>query len=106
MKYDELFAPDVGPENPFLTQQQKAKKNMLSGFVEQAHISEFQFENQRRTFSSYGMLKLKSHQMMYILSYVKILKGFFRKDSYVIVGTIIIYYGTILYFKYFYNYKF
>uniref|UniRef100_A0A1B6DRQ1 Uncharacterized protein n=1 Tax=Clastoptera arizonana TaxID=38151 RepID=A0A1B6DRQ1_9HEMI len=54
LKYEELFAPDVGPENPFLTQQQKAKKNMLAGFVEQAHISEFQFENQRRTFSSYG----------------------------------------------------
>ncbi|KAG8258699.1 pre-mRNA-processing factor 17 [Homalodisca vitripennis] len=54
LKYEELFAPEVGPENPFLTQQQRAKKNMLAGFVEQAHISEFQFENQRRTFSSYG----------------------------------------------------
>lgn len=54
LKYDELFAPELGPENPFLTQQQKAKKNTLSGFVEQAHISEFQFENQRRTFTSYG----------------------------------------------------
>lgn len=54
LKYEELFAPELGPENPFLTQQQKAKKNMLSGYVEQAHISEFQFENQRRTFTSYG----------------------------------------------------
>uniref|UniRef100_A0A1B6LIK0 Pre-mRNA-processing factor 17 n=1 Tax=Graphocephala atropunctata TaxID=36148 RepID=A0A1B6LIK0_9HEMI len=54
LKYEELFAPELGPENPFLTQQQKATKNMLAGFVEQAHISEFQFENQRRTFSSYG----------------------------------------------------
>lgn len=27
---------------------------MLSGYVEKAHISEFQFENQRRTFQSYG----------------------------------------------------
>ena len=27
---------------------------MLSGYVEKAHISEFQFENQRRTFASYG----------------------------------------------------
>ncbi|KAK0080553.1 hypothetical protein PV325_013758 [Microctonus aethiopoides] len=53
-KYEELFAPDVGPENPFKTQQQRAAKNMLSGYVEKAHISEFQFENQRRTFSSYG----------------------------------------------------
>nr|XP_018915708.1 PREDICTED: pre-mRNA-processing factor 17 [Bemisia tabaci] len=54
LKYEELFAPEVGPENPFLTQQQRAPKNMLSGYVEQAHISDFQFENQRRTFTSYG----------------------------------------------------
>lgn len=53
-KYEELFAPVVGPENPFQTNQQRAPKNMLSGFVEQAHISDFQFENQRRTFNSFG----------------------------------------------------
>ncbi|KAL0275354.1 UNVERIFIED_CONTAM: hypothetical protein PYX00_003223 [Menopon gallinae] len=53
-KYEELFAPEVGPENPFKTQQQKAKKNMLSGYVEKAHLNEFQFENQRRTFHSFG----------------------------------------------------
>ncbi|XP_077297672.1 pre-mRNA-processing factor 17 isoform X1 [Arctopsyche grandis] len=52
--YDELYAPIVGPENPFQSQHSKASKNMLSGFVEKAHISEFQFENQRRTFTSYG----------------------------------------------------
>lgn len=54
-KYEELYAPEVGPENPFQTRQQRALKNMLSGFVEQTHISDFQFENQRRTFNSYGM---------------------------------------------------
>lgn len=53
-KYEELFAPEVGPENPFKTQQQKANKNMLSGYVEKAHLNEFEFENQRRTFHSYG----------------------------------------------------
>ncbi|XP_044742207.1 pre-mRNA-processing factor 17 isoform X2 [Chrysoperla carnea] len=53
-KYDELFAPEVGPENPFITEQMKAKKNMLSGYVEKAHMSDFQFENQRRTFHSFG----------------------------------------------------
>nr|CAD7585801.1 unnamed protein product [Timema genevievae] len=53
-KYEELFAPELGPGNPFHTQQQKAQKNMLSGFVEKAHISDFQFENQRRTFNSFG----------------------------------------------------
>lgn len=53
-KYTELFAPILGPENPFLTQQMKANKNMLSGYIEAAHMSEFQFENQRRTFNSFG----------------------------------------------------
>ncbi|XP_033225046.1 pre-mRNA-processing factor 17 [Belonocnema kinseyi] len=53
-KYEELFAPMVGPENPFQTQQQRALKNTLSGYVEKAHFSDFQFENQRRTFTSYG----------------------------------------------------
>lgn len=53
-KFDELFSPMVGPENPFLTQQMRANKNMLSGYVEKAHMSEFQFENQRRTFNSFG----------------------------------------------------
>lgn len=53
-KYDELFAPVVGPENPFRTQQMQSQRNMLSGYVEPAHMSEFQFENQRRTFNSFG----------------------------------------------------
>ncbi|CAH0693385.1 unnamed protein product [Chilo suppressalis] len=53
-KYEELFAPTFGPENPFQTQQMKANRNILSGYVEKAHISDFQFENQRRTFTSYG----------------------------------------------------
>ncbi|XP_049694625.2 pre-mRNA-processing factor 17 [Helicoverpa armigera] len=53
-KYEELFAPSFGPENPFQTQQMRANRNILSGYVEKAHISDFQFENQRRTFTSYG----------------------------------------------------
>lgn len=53
-RYEELYAPVLGPENPHLTEQQKAPRNMLSGYVEKAHISEFNFENQRRTFHTYG----------------------------------------------------
>lgn len=52
-KYEELYAPVVGPSNPFKTQQQAASKNHLAGFVEDAHVNEFQFETQRRTFQSY-----------------------------------------------------
>lgn len=46
----------VGPQNPFKTKQQQAPKNMLSGYVEPAHFDHFQFENQRRTFHSFGMV--------------------------------------------------
>ncbi|XP_042911145.1 pre-mRNA-processing factor 17 isoform X1 [Parasteatoda tepidariorum] len=53
-KFEELYAPVAGPENPFKTQQQKADKNTLSGFVEEAHINDFHFESQRRTFTSFG----------------------------------------------------
>ncbi|CAB4019634.1 pre-mRNA-processing factor 17, partial [Paramuricea clavata] len=53
-KYEQLFAPAVGPQNPFKTKQQKAQKNTLSGFVAPAHMSKFQFDNQMKTFSSYG----------------------------------------------------
>lgn len=55
-----MFGLQVGPENPFKTKQQKAKKNTLTGFVESSHISEFQFETQRRTFNSYGQYILRS----------------------------------------------
>lgn len=53
-KYEELFAPVVGPVNPYKTQQELVDRNMLSGHVEPAHVSDFQFENQRRTFASFG----------------------------------------------------
>lgn len=53
-KYNELFAPDVGPANPFKSSQLKMNRNVLSGYVEPAYMSEFQFENQRRTFNSFG----------------------------------------------------
>ena len=49
-RYDELYAPVSGPANPFKTQQQAAHKNTLAGLVEDAHVNEFQFETQRRTF--------------------------------------------------------
>lgn len=48
-----MYAPEVGAHNPFKTQQQRAKKNNLAGFVENAHVNEFQFETQRRTFNSF-----------------------------------------------------
>ena len=55
----------AGPTNPFKTGQSLAKKNMATGFVEPAHIDHFQFENQRRTFHSYGTkLQLKFDRLL------------------------------------------
>jgi pre-mRNA-processing factor 17 len=53
-KYEELWTPKLGPENPNITDFHKAAKNTLSGYVEAANMSEFQFENQRQTFNNYG----------------------------------------------------
>lgn len=55
-KAEELFAPTLGPECPFKSGQQKAHRNTLAGYVEPAHMSEFQFEAQRKTFTSFGKL--------------------------------------------------
>lgn len=52
--YDTLFAPELGPNNPFKSQQMAAPRNMLSGYAEPAHINDFMFEQQRRTFATYG----------------------------------------------------
>uniref|UniRef100_A0A803SUZ3 Cell division cycle 40 n=1 Tax=Anolis carolinensis TaxID=28377 RepID=A0A803SUZ3_ANOCA len=52
--YDTMFAPEFGPVNPFRTQQMAAPRNMLSGYTEPAHINDFMFEQQRRTFATYG----------------------------------------------------
>lgn len=49
-----LLIIQVGPENPNKTRQQKAPKNMLSGYVEQAHLNNFDFDTQRRTFHIMG----------------------------------------------------
>lgn len=53
-KYEDLFAPVAGPVNPFKTQQEAAIKNTLAGYVEPAHVNDFQFELNRKTFHSYG----------------------------------------------------
>ncbi|KAM9666664.1 pre-mRNA-processing factor 17 isoform 3-T3 [Trichechus inunguis] len=64
--YETMFAPEFGPENPFRTQQMAAPRNMLSGYAEPAHINDFMFEQQRRTFATYGYAldpSLDSHQV-------------------------------------------
>ncbi|XP_043074690.1 pre-mRNA-processing factor 17 [Puntigrus tetrazona] len=52
--YDTMFAPEFGPANPFRSQQMAAPRNMLSGYAEPAHVNDFMFEQQRRTFSTFG----------------------------------------------------
>eukprot|EP00123_Amoebidium_parasiticum_P013519 comp22006_c1_seq1/m.31851 comp22006_c1_seq1/g.31851 ORF comp22006_c1_seq1/g.31851 comp22006_c1_seq1/m.31851 type:complete len:569 (-) comp22006_c1_seq1:480-2186(-) len=53
-KYEELYTAPVGPENPFKTQQERAERNIISGFVESAGMNDFAFEEQRRTYHNYG----------------------------------------------------
>ncbi|CAF4076151.1 unnamed protein product [Rotaria sp. Silwood2] len=49
-----MYAPVFSPINPNLTQQQRSYKNVLNGYAESTTLSDFQFENQRRTFDSFG----------------------------------------------------
>ncbi|KAI0981773.1 hypothetical protein GJ496_003964 [Pomphorhynchus laevis] len=60
-KYEELFSPRAGPQNPFLTDQQRAPRNTLNGYVEHTNLNTFEFELQRRTFHSYGYADDPTH---------------------------------------------
>ncbi|KAE9554395.1 hypothetical protein FO519_002387 [Halicephalobus sp. NKZ332] len=61
-KYEELFKPEQGPANPFKSDKQKAPKNMLTGYVEKAHINPVSFENEIRTFNTLGYATNPSNQ--------------------------------------------
>ena len=52
--YEQMYAPVLGPENPYRTEYQKGVKNSFGGYYEPAHVQEFDFEMQRRTFMQYG----------------------------------------------------
>ncbi|XP_003971799.1 pre-mRNA-processing factor 17 [Takifugu rubripes] len=52
--FETMFSPEFGPTNPFNNQQMAAARNMLSGYAEPAHLNDFMFEQQRRTFSTFG----------------------------------------------------
>ena len=53
-KYDDLFAPQLGPQNPFKDERQ-TNRNFLTGNIEETHVSEAQFELQRKRFHAYGI---------------------------------------------------
>ncbi|KAJ1018053.1 hypothetical protein NDA16_004922 [Ustilago loliicola] len=55
--YSDMTAPQLGPENPFASHQQRsieAAQNTLTGHIESAAVSDFDFRNQQRTFHVYG----------------------------------------------------
>ncbi|CDQ65207.1 unnamed protein product [Oncorhynchus mykiss] len=52
--YETMFAPEFGPVNPYKSKRMAAPRNMLSGYAEPAHVNNFMFEQQRRTFSTFG----------------------------------------------------
>ncbi|KAF0987977.1 hypothetical protein HZS_6170 [Henneguya salminicola] len=53
--YEELYAPVVGPANPFKTREQKSSKNMYIGHVQPANINDAMFDTERLTFHHYGL---------------------------------------------------
>lgn len=52
-RYDELYAPVLGPE-ALHSKYHEVNRNTLAGHVESAHFNDFEFESQRRTFTTYG----------------------------------------------------
>lgn len=54
-RYEDLWAPRLGPDNPNVSEFHKSVKNTLTGFVEPANVNEFHFENQRKTFAIKGI---------------------------------------------------
>ncbi|KJH45743.1 WD domain, G-beta repeat protein [Dictyocaulus viviparus] len=52
--YEQLFQPEAGPSNPFKSENQKAQKNVITGFVEPAHINDFHFTRELRSFDTLG----------------------------------------------------
>ncbi|KAI6649783.1 Pre-mRNA-processing factor 17 [Oopsacas minuta] len=52
--YEQMYAPVLGPENPYKSDYEKGIKNSYGGYYEPAHMQEFDFESQRRTFIQYG----------------------------------------------------
>ncbi len=49
-----MWTNKAGPVNPMITDFHKAPKNSLAGYVENASVSDFNFDIQRKTFHSYG----------------------------------------------------
>ena len=56
VRYEDLSKPAQGPPNPFKTAEGNAlkRKNVLTGYAEEAAISDATFTNQHRTFQSRG----------------------------------------------------
>ncbi|SPO32765.1 probable CDC40 - Pre-mRNA splicing factor important for catalytic step II [Ustilago trichophora] len=52
--YADMTAPQLGPENPFAARSLGAQQNTLTGHIETAALSDFDFRNQQRTFHVYG----------------------------------------------------
>jgi hypothetical protein len=47
-----------------------SSRNVTAGYVEPAHINDFQFDNQRKTFTSYGKIVRKFNFVL--MSYCRV----------------------------------
>eukprot|EP00055_Hartaetosiga_balthica_P009503 m.37989 g.37989 ORF g.37989 m.37989 type:complete len:567 (-) comp6771_c0_seq3:2117-3817(-) len=53
-KAEQLFAPQAGPLNIFKQNKTALKRNTFTGYIEEGHISDFQFDNQRYSYNNLG----------------------------------------------------
>lgn len=54
-KYDDLYAPALGPSHPLKDSSHLPRKNFLTGQVEPTAINDYHFETQRKTFHVHGI---------------------------------------------------
>lgn len=54
LPYAAMTAPLLGPQNPFASKPLGSQANTLTGHVEAAALSDFDFRNQQRTFATLG----------------------------------------------------
>ncbi|CEH19493.1 mRNA splicing factor [Ceraceosorus bombacis] len=61
LRYTDMTAPIIGPENPFAARPLGSQANTLTGHIEEAAMSDFDFRAQQRTFESLGYARNPSN---------------------------------------------
>lgn len=59
----------MGPTLPLRSDYQRVNRNALAGHVEPAHFNDFEFESQRRTFTTYGNMIKRGLKELFLVIY-------------------------------------